>query len=109
LCATINNNQKTEREAAMRQFMMTVIALTAFGALVATAHAEYGGGAPFRNGDQCFRYSGAGDFGNPLTNSPGGKDGRFGYWSACPQRANTSKATAPVPRPRFRRSRTASH
>jgi hypothetical protein len=29
LCATINNNQKTEREAAMRQFMMTVTALSA--------------------------------------------------------------------------------
>jgi hypothetical protein len=27
LCATIDNNQKTEREAAMRQFMMAVIAL----------------------------------------------------------------------------------
>jgi hypothetical protein len=40
LCATINNNQKTEREAAMRQFMMTVMALVAFGATVATAEAE---------------------------------------------------------------------
>jgi hypothetical protein len=33
-------NQKTEREVAMRQFMMTVIAVTAFGAMVATAQAE---------------------------------------------------------------------
>jgi hypothetical protein len=38
--ATINNNQKTEWEAAMRQFMMTLVALAAFGAMVATAQAE---------------------------------------------------------------------
>jgi hypothetical protein len=60
LCATINNNQKTEWGAAMRQFMMTVLALTAFGAMVATAKADHLGGAPVRNGDQCFRYSGGG-------------------------------------------------
>jgi hypothetical protein len=40
LYATINNNQKTDREAAMRQFMMTVTALAVFGAMVATAQAE---------------------------------------------------------------------
>jgi hypothetical protein len=40
LCATINNNQKTDREAAMRQFTMTMIALTAFGAMLVTAQAE---------------------------------------------------------------------
>jgi hypothetical protein len=33
-------NKKTEREAAMRQFMMTVAALAAFGAMVATAQTE---------------------------------------------------------------------
>jgi hypothetical protein len=32
--------QKTEREAAMRQFMMTVTALAVFGAVVVTAQAE---------------------------------------------------------------------
>jgi hypothetical protein len=32
-------NKKTEREPAMRQFMMTVTALAAFGAMVATAQA----------------------------------------------------------------------
>jgi hypothetical protein len=40
LYATINNNQKTDREAAMRQFTMTVVALVVFGAMVATAQAE---------------------------------------------------------------------
>jgi hypothetical protein len=40
LCATMGNNQKTDREAAMRQFMMTVMALVAFGAMVAIAQAE---------------------------------------------------------------------
>jgi hypothetical protein len=33
-------NQKTDREAAMRQFMMTVMALAVLGAMVATAQAE---------------------------------------------------------------------
>jgi hypothetical protein len=86
----------------MRQFMMTVMALAALGAMMVTAQAEYGGGAPFRNGDQCFRYSGALSDGVM-------KDGRFGYWVACPRLANTSKATEPAPRPRVRRSRAASH
>jgi len=53
----------------MHQFMMTTIALTAFGARVATAQADYRGGAPTRNGDQCFKYIGWDD-----------KDGRFGSW-----------------------------
>jgi hypothetical protein len=61
----------------MRQFMMTVIALTAFGAVVVTAQAENGGGAPVRNGDQCFGYSDI--------RSGGMREGRFGYWHACPQ------------------------
>jgi multidrug efflux pump subunit AcrA (membrane-fusion protein) len=39
-CATISNNQKADMEAAMRQFMMTVMALAAFGAMAATAQAE---------------------------------------------------------------------
>ena len=66
----------------MRQFMMTVTALTAFGALVATAQAESLHGAPMRNGDQCFKYS------------PGNsKDGRFGSWGACPQAAATPRST----------------
>jgi hypothetical protein len=57
LCATISNNQKTDREAAMRQFMMTVIALTALPATVATAQAEIGAAAPPLNANQCFKYS----------------------------------------------------
>ena len=66
----------------MRQFMMTVTALTAFGALVATAQAEILNGAPMRNGNQCFKYS------------PGNsKDGRFGSWGACPQAAGTPRST----------------
>jgi hypothetical protein len=73
----------------MRQFMTTVTALTAFGALVATAQAEVLGGAPMQNGTQCFKYS------------PGNaKDGRFGSWGACPQAASTPAATAAAPRRR---------
>jgi hypothetical protein len=82
----------------MRQFMLTVTALTAFGAMVATAQAENLQGAPMKNGNQCFRYSTGAD----------AKDGRFGSWAACPQSASTSAATATARRS-TRRSRTASH
>jgi hypothetical protein len=63
----------------MRQFMMTITALTAFGAVVATAQAESLHGGPMQNGSQCFKYS------------PGNaKDGRFGSWGACSQAASTT-------------------
>jgi hypothetical protein len=66
----------------MRQLMMTVTALTAFGALVAAAQAESLHGGPMQNGNQCFKYS------------PGNsKDGRFGSWGACPQAAATPRST----------------
>jgi polyglycine hydrolase-like protein len=39
-------NKKTEREAAMRQFMTTVTALAAFGAMLATAQGETPSPAP---------------------------------------------------------------
>ena len=91
LCATINNNQKTDREAAMRRFMMTGMALMAFAAIVATAQAQTvrGGQAvhrePTRNGNQCFTYS------------PGdGRDGRFGFWGACPQPAGVRRPSGSV-------------
>ena len=68
----------------MRGFMMTVTTLAAFGAMVATAQAEINHGAPVQNGNQCFKYSSGND-----------KDGRFGYWGACPQAAST-RTTAPA-------------
>jgi hypothetical protein len=34
------HNKKDEKEAAMRQFMMTVMALAALGAMLVTAQAE---------------------------------------------------------------------
>jgi hypothetical protein len=88
----------------MRQFVMTLTALTAFGALVVTAQAENLQGAPPRNGNQCFKYSTGIDT----------RDGRFGSWSACPQAASTSTAAATntartTTRRSTRRSRTASH
>jgi hypothetical protein len=68
----------------MRQFVLMVTALTAFGALAATAQAENLQGAPMRNGNQCFKYS------------PGRRvDARFGYWGACPQTASR-RASAPA-------------
>ena len=66
----------------MREFMMTAAALTAFGALVATAQADAIHGGPMQNGNQCFKHS------------PGNaKDGRFGYWAECPQAAATPRST----------------
>jgi hypothetical protein len=84
----------------MRQFIMTVTALTAFGALVASAQADNLQGGPMKNGSQCFKYSSGVD----------AKDGRFGSWGACPQAASTSTPPAPTAARRStRRSRTASH
>jgi hypothetical protein len=66
----------------MRQFTMTAAALTAFGALVATAQADAIHGGPMKNGNQCFKHS------------PGNaKDSRFGYWAECPQAAATPRST----------------
>jgi hypothetical protein len=65
----------------MRQFMITIMTLTAFGALAATAQAETLNGGPTRNGDQCFKHHGF------------SKDSRFGYWEACP--GTTAAATTP--------------
>jgi hypothetical protein len=76
----------------MRQFMMTVTALTAFGAMMATAQAEALHGAPMRNGDQCFKFSP----GN------GGREARFGSWGACPQAASTPATPAAAPQRRGR-------
>jgi hypothetical protein len=70
----------------MRQFMMTVTALTAFGALVAAAQAEILHGGPTQNGNQCFKYSPGND-----------KDGRFGAWGACAQEAGLRTASRPQP------------
>jgi hypothetical protein len=75
---------ETDREAAIRHFMMTVTALAAFGAMVASAQAEILHGGPVKNGNQCFKYSAGND-----------KDGRFGTWGACPQAASVRPAAAP--------------
>jgi hypothetical protein len=68
----------------MREFMMTLTALAALGAMVATAQGEINHGGPMKNGNQCFKYSPGND-----------KDARFGTWGACPQAAST-RASAPA-------------
>jgi hypothetical protein len=78
----------------MRQFMMTVMALAAFGAMVVTAQAQ--GGAPIRNGDQCFKYTQQGS--GPSDANMEAKDGRFGSWRACPQPTRT-RAGGKIPSP----------
>jgi len=68
----------------MRQFMMTVMALAAFGAMGTTTQAEILHGGPMKNGNQCFKYSSGND-----------KDGRFGTWGACPQTASVRPSAPP--------------
>jgi hypothetical protein len=68
----------------MRQFMMTMTAVAAFGAMVASAQAEILHGGPVKNGNQCFKYSAGND-----------KDGRFGTWGGCPQAASVRPSAAP--------------
>ena len=67
----------------MRQFTMSVVALAAFGVMLTAAQADILNGAPAKNGNQCFTYS----VGQQ-------RDGRFGYWGACPQTASTVAAPA---------------
>ena len=62
----------------------TIAAATiAFGAslALAPAQAEMNSGGPTKNGNQCFKYSTGHE-----------KDGRFGFWAACPQAANIAAA-----------------
>jgi hypothetical protein len=67
----------------MRQFTISAAAVTVFAALLASApaRADNLGGASAQNGNQCFSYS-VGQ----------GRDGRFGYWGACPQTASVAVA-----------------
>jgi hypothetical protein len=67
----------------MRQFMMTLMVLTAFGAMMATAQADALHGGPIKNGNQCFKYHGL------------AKDGRFGHWGVCAQIASR-RTSAPA-------------
>jgi hypothetical protein len=71
------------RETTMRKFTMSAVALAAFGVMLTAAQAEMNGGAPLKNGNQCFTYSRGND-----------KDARFGTWGACPQTASTAVAPA---------------
>ena len=67
----------------MRQFTISAAAATVFAALLASvpAQADTLGGASAKNGNQCFSYS----VGQQ-------RDGRFGYWGACPQTASVAVA-----------------
>jgi hypothetical protein len=62
----------------MRHFLITAAAMTAFAALLASvparADVNYG---PKQNGDQCWKSAAGYD-----------REGRYGYWSACPQTAS---------------------
>jgi endonuclease YncB( thermonuclease family) len=69
----------------MRQFTMSVVALTAFGVMLTAAQADILNGAPDKNGNQCFTYS-----------QSQGRDARFGIWGACPQKASAAVAPRQV-------------
>jgi hypothetical protein len=86
----------------MRKFTISAAAITAFGALLASAPAmaEYHFG-PMKNGDKCWHGSGA----VVIPGRAGGFPNGFGYWGACPQTA--SATVAPAPR-QVRRHHTAS-
>jgi hypothetical protein len=69
----------------MHQFMMTVVALAALGAVAATAQADDLRAAPKRNDGQCLRYS------------PGQlREGRFGSRADCPQPSKLARPSEPV-------------
>ena len=66
----------------MRQFMLSAVALAAFGFMLTAAQADILNGAPPRKGDQCWKNQ----------NSSGSRDSRWGYWEACPQTASVAVA-----------------
>ena len=62
----------------MRTMMVpAAVAAFALSTQLGSAHADDIHGRPLQNGNKCFQYS-AGQ----------AKDGRFGYWDACPQNAS---------------------
>jgi hypothetical protein len=69
------------RETTMRQFAISAAAVTVFAAMLASipAQADTLGGAPLQSAGQCFKFS----VGQQ-------REGRFGYWSACPQTASVA-------------------
>lgn len=77
----------------MRHFLITAATTAAFAALLASAPASadsnYG---PTQNAGQCWKSS-----------QGYAREGRFGYWGACPQAA--SVATTPTTPTRSRRHR----
>ena len=66
----------------MRQFTLSVVALTAFAAMLTAAQADALNGQPAKKGNQCFSYS----------PNAGHRGGEFGYWGACPQTASVAIA-----------------
>jgi hypothetical protein len=80
----------------MRGILMTVAALSMFAAMAATAQAEAIHGAPFVQGNKCWKFS------------PGGGivDSRFGSWVDCPQKAGGLVPAVPsTPQATTRRNR----
>jgi len=79
----------------MRQFMLSAVALTAFGVMLTGAQADNINGQPLQKGNQCYTFS---------TTAGGIRDSRWGYWGACPQTAATA-TVAPRPARKHRSSR----
>lgn len=74
----------------MRQFAISVAALTAFGVMLTAAQADNLLGAPAKSGTQCFKFAQSSD----------GRDARWGSWGPCPQTASAPVASAPKARKR---------
>ncbi len=66
----------------MRQFTLSVVALTAFAAMLTAAQADSLMGQPVQKGSQCFSHS----------PNAGPRGGDWGYWAACPQTASVAIA-----------------
>jgi len=64
----------------MRQFTLSVVALTAFGFMLTAAQADNLMGAPPQKGNQCYKFS----------TTSGSRDSRWGYWADCPQTASVA-------------------
>src|SRR5258708_39580530 len=70
------------RETTMRQFMLSAVALTAFGVMLTAAQADNLNGQPPEKGNQCYKFA----------TTTGARYSRWGHWEAGPQTASAAVA-----------------
>jgi hypothetical protein len=74
-------SEKLRGRQIMRKFAISIAAMTAFAALLSVPANALESWGPTTVGNQCFASA-----------LHWGREGRFGYWEACPQTASVAAA-----------------